>query len=304
MFDTGDMAEIAAEHDTPGPFRPQVVGGRAVGVVGGRGSVGRPVVPLHEAVVRSSPVAMAREHTLPLLPALAGLFPEPVLQRGTTVAVGGVGAASLALAVAAGPSGGGSWVATVGLPALGLVATAELGVAFERLAVIAEPPASQWGSVVASLIGAFDVVLVAVPRVVRAAEARRLAARSRERGTVLVVVDLAHALAGVGVDDGDARARARTKGVELQPDIVLRVTRAEWLGVGEGFGHLQHRRVQVEATGRRAAARTRRADLLLPGPDGQVIEVRSPSSRLRVGDPHDVPQGASTREAVVQREAG
>jgi hypothetical protein len=52
----------------------------------------------------------------------------------------------------------------------------------------------------------------------------------------------------------------------LEPDLVLVVTGARWEGLGSGHGHLRVRRVRVEATGRRDAARPRRADLVLgPG---------------------------------------
>ncbi len=248
-----------------GRARLSLVGGRRTGAEPGAGSVS-----LDEAVARSTPTALAGEQTLPVLPALSPLFPAGALGRGTTVRIDGVGAASLAWAVAAGPSRHGSWVATVGLPSLGLASAAEMGVCFERLAVIAEPPPPQWSSVVASLVGAFDVVLVAALRSVRAADARRLAARARERGTALVVVDLAHALAG-RAEGSSGSGRSRERGLEV--DLALRVTEAAWHGVGDGHGHLTHRRVEVEASGRRAAARPRRADLLLPGPGGQVVAV-------------------------------
>ena len=236
---------------------------------------------LDDVVARTAPTALAREHTLPVLPALSRLFPERCLQRGTTVLVRGAGAASLALAVAAGPSQGGSWVATVGLPSLGLAASAEAGVAFERLAVIAEPPRAQWGSVVASLIGAFDVVLVAAPRRVTTADNRRLAARSRERGTVLVLVDLEHTTR--------TAATPPPRGKGLDADVVLTVAEATWEGVGEGHGYLHQRRATVEATGRRAFARPRRSDLLLPGPDGRValVDEANPARFLVVETPPD-----------------
>jgi len=225
----------------------------------------RRAVPLEEVVARAAPVALAREHTLPVLTALAGLFPDRQLQRGTTVAVRGMGAASLALAVAAGPSAAGSWVAMVGLPTLGLAASAEVGLVFERLAVIAEPPPSQWAAVVASLVGAFDVVLVAEPVSVRATEARRLASRARERGTVLVIVDLASS--GTGSRSGTTRSRS---GTGLETDLTLRVVDAAWEGVGEGHGYLRQRTMEVEAGGRRGATRPCRARILFPGPDGQI----------------------------------
>ena len=211
-----------------------------------------PSTELCRLAERIRPVAPAHRHTLPVLPPLRGLLPGGALCRGTTVAVTGAPAAtSLALALAAGPSAAGSWVATVGVTDLGLAAAAELGVALERLVVVDRPPPSSWATVVATLVDAFDVVLLGPGQRVRATDARRLTARARERGSVLVVLDPA---------GGTGRGRV------LEPEVVLTVTGARWEGLGWGYGHLRARRVRVEAAGRRAAARPRRADLLL-GPD-------------------------------------
>src|SRR5690606_14054535 len=92
---------------------------------------------------RVRPVDLARDRRLPVLPAFEGLLPGAGLRRGATVAVGArpgvTGATSLALALAAGASQAGSWVAAVGLGSLGLVAAAELGVSLERLVLVADP---------------------------------------------------------------------------------------------------------------------------------------------------------------------
>jgi len=226
------------------------------------------VVSLAESV---RPVDLARDLRLPVLPAFDPLLPTSGLRRGTTAAIearpGVTGAASLALALAAGASQAGSWVAAVGLGTLGLAAAAELGVALERLVVVADPGRERagWASVVAALVDGFDVVLVAAgPSArrggrLRAGDARRLVARVRERGAVLVAV---------GGDLPGERSHLR-----------LTVTSAAWQGLGDGWGHLQGRRVAVDAGGRGDAARGRRAELWLPGPDGRVT----------VADPITVP---------------
>src|SRR5437879_10744297 len=92
---------------------------------------------LRELSNQARPVSLARERTLPVLPALAGLLPEGGLRRGSTIAVSG--GTSLALALAAGPSQAGSWCAAVGLPSLGLVAAVEGGVVLERFPLVARP---------------------------------------------------------------------------------------------------------------------------------------------------------------------
>jgi hypothetical protein len=203
-----------------------------------------------EVSERVRPVSLAGEQRLPVLPALEHVLPGGV-PRGSTVAVaGGSGARSLALAVCAGASAAGSWVGSLGLPSLGLVAAADAGVALERLLLVADPPPSSWATVAATLLDAVDVVLACPPAHVRAPDARRLVARARERGAVLV-------LAGGGRWP--------------QPvDAGLTVVSARWQGLGDGHGHLQARRVEVVAGGRGAAARERRAVLWLPGPAGTV----------------------------------
>jgi hypothetical protein len=206
---------------------------------------------LKQIADRARPTVLAREQVLPLLPALGDLLPGGTLQRGTTVGVSGEAATSLALALLAGPSAAGSWAAVVGLPSLGLAAAAELGLALERLALVRAPSPASWGSVVAALVGAFDIVLLAPTHRVRTADARRLAARLRERGSVLVQLET-----------GTRSA--------LEADVRLTTGNVEWQGLGQGHGRLQARRVRIEVSGRRRAARPRRVELWLSGAEGRV----------------------------------
>jgi hypothetical protein len=204
---------------------------------------------LHEVAARARPVALAREHVLPVLEPLRPLLPDG-LRRGSTVAVGD--STSLALALLAGPSGNGSWAAAVGVSNLGLAAAAELGVALDRLVVVADPPPDAWASVVAALVDALDVVLLRTRRRVSGNDARRLIARARERGSVLIVL-------------GDSWPEA--------PDVRLSVVRAEWEGIGDGYGHLQARRAVIESSGRRSASRVKQVELWLPAADGGIAMV-------------------------------
>jgi hypothetical protein len=221
---------------------------------------------------RTRPVALAKSRTLPVLPPLAALLPEGGLPRGITATVGGPGATSLALSLAAAPTAVGSWVALVGLPGAGLAAADELGVALERLAVIDPPEPAEWPGVVAALLGAFDLVLVAPGHRVPPTAARRLAARARERGSVLVPV---------------AGPAGRFAGSWPEaPELRLGVVASSWSGLQHGYGHLRVRRLTIEASGRRGLARPRRAELLLPGPSGG-IEVASNDDDLDVSRPHD-----------------
>ena len=207
--------------------------------------------PIRDLQRRTRPVALAGERLLPVLRALEELLPDRGLRRGTTIAVGGdTGATSLALALAAGPSSSGSWCAAVGAlslrsgtqPGLGLVAAAELGIALERFPLIADPPPAEWPTVVAALLDAFDVVLAWPPPHLRLAHARRLVARARERGAVLIAC-------GRPLDGATVR---------------LAVTASHWYGLGQGHGRLEGRRLEVVLTGRGAAGRERRATVPVP----------------------------------------
>ena len=201
----------------------------------------------------AQPVALAGERLLPVLGALEPLFPVRGLRRGSVVSVSG--STSLALSVLAGASASGSWCGAVGLPALGLAAAAELGVALERFPLVPSPRrgagAGGWAWVVAALVDACDVVLARPAGRVSPADARRLTARVRERGAVLVV------------------SGAWPEAAEVQ----LAVASTGWEGLGQGYGRLQGRRVEVVAGGRGAAARERRLSLWLPHPEGGVREV-------------------------------
>lgn len=222
------------------------------------------------------PVVLAEARCLPVLPALEPLFAGGGLRRGSVVSIDGppgAGATSLALALLAGPSATGSWVAAVGLPWLGLRAAAEAGVNLGRLALVPAPEPSTWAGVLAALIDAVDVVLARPERRARSADARRLAARARERAAVLVLLGPAG-----GWREG--------------PDVALRVAETRWEGLGNGHGRLHARRVVVEATGRRQASRPRRAELHLPTLCGGAEQWASA---------HPDPEGAPTEEAQGER---
>ena len=188
---------------------------------------------LRELAGKAAPITLAGDKLLPVVSQLEQFFPGNGLRRGTTVSVSG--SLGLALTVIAGPSHAGAWCAAVGIPSLGVLAAAEAGIALDRFPMVANP-GDDWPTVTAALLDAFDVVLLKAKR-----PNRRLEARARERGSVLVVA-------------GDWPGA----------DVRLSVARSEWEGLGDGHGHLQRRRLEVVGTGRRAAAKERRAEVWLP----------------------------------------
>jgi hypothetical protein len=209
----------------------------------------RELDPLAHLGQRAQPVVLAREQVLPVLPAFEALLPEPGLRRGTVTRVHGPGATSLALALLAGCTTAGSWVAAIGVRGLGLGAAGELGLALEHLLLVDVPTPAQWATAVAAALDGVDAVLVEVPSRCREADARRLQARLLERGAVVVLVGRAGS---------------------FQPDLVVAGSTSSWHGVGAGWGHLRARCLPVEVTGRRAATRPRTGRLWLPDPDGEI----------------------------------
>ncbi len=206
----------------------------------GRAVVSVPGPELREIAGRVAPVALAGDQVLAMLPSLAPVLPVRGVRRGSVVGVSG--SVALALAVLAGPSQAGSWTAVVGLPGLGALAASELGIDLARCALVPQPGPT-WPTVVAALLDAIDVVAVHTPGGrVRSADARRLSARARERGSLLVVVG--------PWPEG--------------PDVRLTATSAAWEGLDQGHGALRARRLSVVGSGRGAAARERRAAVVLP----------------------------------------
>ncbi len=185
------------------------------------------------------------DQILPVLPALRELLPAGGLRRGSTVAVL-PGVTSVLLALLAGPSTEGSWCAVVGMPGLGALAAAELGIALDRLALVPHP-GPDWPAVVAALLDGFDVVVAAPAGPVAASVASRLAARARQRGSVLMPY-------------------ARWGGA----DLVLESPGGGWQGLDDGYGVLTRRELAITVRGRGAAARPRTVTVLLPDGTGRL----------------------------------
>jgi hypothetical protein len=204
--------------------------------------------------------AAATVPTLPALAAFAEVLPDRGLRRGASYVV--QESTTLTLALLAGPSQAGSWCGVVGLPSLGAEAAAAMGVDLTRL-VLVPSPGRHWLTVVATLVDVLDLVVVHPPTPAYDAEARRLAARVRERGAVLLV----H-----GSD---------WSGCELR----LTVTSSRWHGLGDGHGQLVAREATVEAVGRGTGGRRRAARLWLPDRDGQVRPVEQATS-TQAGSSH------------------
>ena len=216
---------------------------------------------LAQLAPRVGPVAFARDRVLPVAPALQPLLPEGGLVRGSVVGCLGTTAVSVALALVAETSASGSWLAVVGLPTLGLRAASEVGIALERLVMIAEPTdpelkdpdEASWANLVSALVDGFDLVLLRSSPRLRAGTARRLQARLQARGGVLVVVG----------DPG-----------QFGCDLTISCPEGMWEGLGAGSGRLVRRRLALTARGRRIP-RPRQTELWLPGAQGGIETIHA-----------------------------
>lgn len=219
----------------------------------GPGQVGR----ASERVVRAG-----ADQVFPLLDELRTVSPWPGLRRGATVAVdtarrpgsavtGAAGSTSLCLALLVEAVRAGSWCAVVGVPELGAAAAAEGGIELSRLALVPDA-GTEWVTVLAALLDGLDIVVFRPPGPVPAPLARRLAARARQRGSVLV-----------------------SYGPWAGAEFTLRVTAQRWHGLGEGRGRLRGRELTVVGAGRGSATRPREVRLSWPPAtvaEGPVID--------------------------------
>jgi hypothetical protein len=181
-------------------------------------------------------VGERRVRVLPVRPELASLFPWGGLRRGSTVSVRG--STTLLLTLLSEATVDGSWAGVVGMPGLGVVAAAELGVELERLVLVPEP-GNQLTAVVAALLDGLDLVVLG-PWALSDSVARRLSARARHRGAVLI-----------------------SFGPWPAADLELTCERMHWSGLGQGSGALRNRELVASTRGRGLAARPARATLQL-----------------------------------------
>jgi hypothetical protein len=201
-------------------------------------------VPASEPVPGTAPTSPGSSLThpdrppLPVPPDLVRLLPEGALRRGSSLVV--TGSTSLVLALVAQASQEGSWVAVVGLPAVGLLAAQQAGVVLDRLALVPRPGADA-PTVLAALLDGVDLVIVGDGAALADSERRRLTARARERGAVLL-------------------STSSWPGAHL----VLTAEPVEWTGLGDGHGHLRTHRLAVSRSGRGSAGRGARAEVVLP----------------------------------------
>ncbi|MEM9039795.1 MAG: hypothetical protein AAGD33_07860 [Actinomycetota bacterium] len=189
---------------------------------------------------RISTGSLATERVLPVAEPLSDLFPDGGLVRGRVVACrSGGGAAILPLLVASRAVADGAWLAVVDVDTIGLDAADELGLPIERIVRVSTASTPTWIDVMGAAVDGFDLVVTRVPEELRgtdrvarhgAAMVRKLMSRLQQKGSVVVVL-------------GDP-------GV-VPCDLELGIERSVWSGLGQGWGHLRHRSLELVSTGRR-----------------------------------------------------
>jgi hypothetical protein len=183
------------------------------------------------------------------------LLPDAGLPRGRLVGCTGAACWSLALALAGRAVATGSWLALVGVPAVGLEAATELGVTLDRVVAIAADRAT-WAERVAAAADGFDLIITTPPpgaeRIVR-----RVQQRLQARGSVLLAVG--------------------NNGSGVACDLALTTTATRWVGISQGTGYLMARRATVRSAGRRMPRPVER-ELLLPGPNGRIRSIAEPAA--------------------------
>lgn len=251
MFDTGEMRSV-------GDLVPNelVPNGPALTEVG-RGESLR--LATEQLSVR------ADEAIIEVSPPLEALLPLGGLQRGSTLHLKGPASHTLMFSLLVEPTQQGKWAVVVGAADIGLSAAADLGVALERLVLVDQPPRSAWATVLGACIGAFDLVIIAPGSVNSVDGGRRLRARVRERGTVLLQLDGSSPVWGEGAE------------------TELTVTSQRWDGLGVGHGHLSARQVTVATRSRRSGARRWVTSLWMPDQDGVLRSVTENADDVYAG---------------------
>ena len=209
----------------------------------------RPPLPA-SLVATMRPATMAATKQLPVESPWSTLLPERGLRRGSTVTVVGTvgsGLVTLAFSLLGEVTQRGYWLGLVGLDDSGVVAMREAGIDLSRTLFLPRPR-DAWAEATADLFDGIDVVVLRPPGRASHAVARRLTARAKERGAVLVVITEPHVTWPVPAD------------------LTIDISDPRW----SATAHRLQRSVEVRITGRGAARRTSTTRLGLPGPSGRV----------------------------------
>ncbi len=194
-------------------------------------------VTMQNAVTQNVTTQMVQRPAFNVPHQLQSLLPGG-LKRGSVAQV--TGSTALMLEMLAAASTTELWTAIVGQPHIGILAAAETGVDLQRL-ILVPNPGPDAALALAALLDGVDILVVGPMAALLPSDRRRLTARARERGTVII-------------------ATSPWSGAQVE----LNVTGVRWRGLGAGTGRLQSRELRVERTGRGNAAQRAIMDVVLP----------------------------------------
>lgn len=184
---------------------------------------------------------------VPVPDALSGLLPGGLSRQRPTTLAPGIGATSLAMALAAPVTRTGGWVAVVDWPGWGWAAAADHGLRLGQVAYVPDTR-GKFAEVVAALAPGMELIVARPPHRVPAKIRRRLETIAWQRHCGLLIVgDWPGASAGLSTGD------------------------PVWHGAGDGRGRLKRRSLTVRV--RRRTGAVAETAVWLPGPDGTISAV-------------------------------
>lgn len=202
---------------------------------------------LRELAEKIRPVTWAQENRFVLEGQLGELLGGGV-QAGSVLSCEGTGSSSFALLLATQLAGEQRWTAIVGAEEISPAAAIDMGLSPLRTAYIQST--SRPADVVAALLGLIDVVVLDARLDLHSSQIRRLQARLREKGSVLIVLQPDVFRSGKALS-------TRSSLANWSADISFQTSGWQWEGIGKGHGYLQVRRARLQKSGRRQANRFR-----------------------------------------------
>lgn len=241
------------------------------------GDLARARLVLENALTKTGArAATLADDVLPVHSALAPLFPSGGLKRGTVAGIHR--STSLLLGVIATAARDGAWLAVVGMPDLGLLAATEWGIDLDHVALIPEP-GTESAVVIGALLDGVDIVALGPDTPLTDDDRRRLAARARERGAVLI-------------------SQPAWPGA----DVVLTAETRGWEGVSDGEGYFTSMALRINRSGRASAAVPMHTEVRF----GADITVLTPArvGGMPVQPPRPAPAPSTRRLRRQQRNGG
>lgn len=228
---------------------------------------------LERAEEKTAPAARPHgvEHALetspafPIPSALSGVLPARGLRAGSSLAVSGPCASSLALSVAAAAMGSEHWCALVGMPHVGLGALDSLGLDATRTALV--PALGPRPAVsLAALVDGISILVLGADLELSAATWRALSARARTQRSLLIRV----------------QPRSFEVSAHARCDLELGSAGVQWTGLAHGSGRLRFRTAFAHAAGRGILGTGKRTAVRVPALSGALSPLPCSSPRVAI----------------------